>query len=140
MRTPWHLWLVVAISALWNGFGAYDFLMSMIRGDAYFREMGMTDVQIALHNAMPVWMTGVWALGVWGAVGATLLLALRSRYAVIAFAGSLAGVIAMLIYNYLLSDYAKVMGDAASMMWIIFAAAVVFLGYAVFAQRRGLLR
>lgn len=140
MRGPWHLWLVVAISALWNGFGAYDFLMSMIRGDAYFREMGMTDVQIALHNAMPVWMTGVWALGVWGAVGATLLLALRSRYAVVAFAGSLAGVILMLVYNYLLSDYAKVMGDAASMMWVIFAAAVVFLAYALFAQRRGLLR
>jgi hypothetical protein len=140
MRAPWHLWLVVAIGVLWNGFGAYDFLMSFIRGEAYFREMGMTDAQIALQNAMPVWMTGVWALGVWGAVGGVMLLALRSRYAVTAFAASLAGVVAMLVYNYLLSNYAKVMGPAASMMWIIFAAAVFFLAYALFVQRRGVLR
>jgi hypothetical protein len=139
MRGPWHLWVVVVLGVLWNGFGAYDFLMSFMRGEAYFREMGMTDAQIALQNAMPVWMTGVWALGVWGALGGVLLLALRSRYAVIAFAGSLAGVIAMLVYNYLLSDYAKIMGDAASMMWIIFAGAVFFLAYALFAQKRGIL-
>jgi hypothetical protein len=40
---------------------------------------------------MPAWMTGVWAIGVWGALAGSVLLLLRSKWAVHVFAASLAG-------------------------------------------------
>ena len=70
----WHFWLVVLIAVLWNGFGGYDYVMSNTAGEAYFRQMGMTDTQIAYFTALPSWMIGVWAIGVWGSVAATVLL------------------------------------------------------------------
>ena len=30
-RTPAHLWIVGILSLLWNGFGAYDYLMTRMR-------------------------------------------------------------------------------------------------------------
>ena len=75
-RTPWHLWLVGALGLLWNAYGGFDYFMSKTRGDAYLQSVGMTPEQIAHLNAMPPWMTAVWAIGVWGALlGAVLLLA-----------------------------------------------------------------
>jgi hypothetical protein len=65
-RAPWHFWLVQLIAALWNGFGAYDFVMSNAVGEGYLHQMGMTDTQIANIQAHPPWLTAVWATGVGG--------------------------------------------------------------------------
>lgn len=67
-KTPWHLWLVGVLSLLWNGFGAYDFVMTNTQGEAYMRASGMTQPMIDYYNAMPTWMYGPWVLGVFGAV------------------------------------------------------------------------
>src|SRR3712207_1087839 len=88
-RTPWHLWLVGVLSLLWNGFGAYDYLMTNTQGDAYLRSMGLTEAQMAYYDAMPAWMTAVWAIGVWGATLGSVLLLLRRRWAVPVFTASL---------------------------------------------------
>src|SRR5690606_34167572 len=98
-RTPVHLWIVGVVSLLWNGFGGYDFVMSLTRGEAYWRESGMTQAMIDYYNAMPVWMYVPWILGVWGAVLGSVLLLLRMRLAVHAFALSLLGAVLSLIYG-----------------------------------------
>ena len=67
-RTPWHLWVVGVVGVLWNAFGCIDYTMTNIQGDVWLRSMGMTAEQIASFNAMPAWMTAVWAVGVWGAM------------------------------------------------------------------------
>jgi hypothetical protein len=36
-----HLWVVGVLSLLWNGFGAYDYIMSHVGGLDYFRGMGL---------------------------------------------------------------------------------------------------
>ena len=75
VKTPWHLWLVGVLSLLWNGFGAFDFIQTTTRGEAYMREMGFGPEMIAYYNAMPSWMYGPWTHGVRGAVsGSNLLL------------------------------------------------------------------
>lgn len=140
MKTPWHLWVVVAFGVLWNGYGAYDYVMSLVRGGEYMRDMGMTEPQIAHFEAMPSWMYVVWTVGVWGSVLGTILLALRSRWATLAFEASMVGVVLMLIYNYALSDGAEVMGEMAFMSWVIAALAALFLAYALWMTRRGVLR
>jgi hypothetical protein len=140
-KATWHLWLIGVLGLLWNGFGVYDYLMTVTQGEAYLRGMGMTDPQIAYFNAMPSWMTGVWAVGVWGALLGTVLLLLRSRWAVPAFRASIAALIISLLYTYVLSDGARVMGSQVVVMnAVVTTAAALFLWYASVMRRRGLLR
>jgi hypothetical protein len=140
-KTPWHLWAVGIVGLLWSGFGAYDYFMSNTRGEPYFREMGMTDAQIAYFNSYPAWMTAVWAIGVWGGVLGAVLLLLRSKRAFEVFVASLVAFVFSLIYAYGIHPMPG--GEEASMMGIqaaIFIACVFFVWYARRARKSGLLR
>lgn len=137
-RAPWHLWLVGLLGIPWNGFGVFDYVMSKTRGEPYFREVGMTDAQIATMAAMPAWTTAVWAIGVFTALIGTLLLLARSRLAVPVFAVSLAAYVLSLIYTYLLSDAGKHLGGP--MPFVILAGCIFFLLYARWAAKAGILR
>lgn len=138
---PWHLWVVGVISLLWNGYGAYDFVMSMTQGEAYWRASGMNDAMVAYYNAMPVWMYGPWVAGVWGAVAGSLLLLLRNRYAVHAFALSLLGALASLIYGLMnpMPELPPEMAIMASMSYVILAVAAFLLWYAWTMGKKGVL-
>jgi hypothetical protein len=140
VRAPLHLWIVGGLSALWNAFGCFDYLMTQTRNAAYLAQL--TAEQRAYYDAMPAWVDGAWAFGVWGALAGSLLLVLRSRWAVTAFALSLAGLAAATLYSRLLSTAPPGM-DAAAMLimnLVIWAAAIGFLLYAMAMRRRGVLR
>lgn len=136
--TPWHFWMVAAIAVLWNGFGGYDYTMSHLQGEAYYRQMQMTDGQIALMASFPSWMHAVWALGVWGSVAGSLLLLLRMRWAVHAFALSALGAVGSLIYNLVTPGAAAVMSPV--MPATIVAICLFFVWYAWTMTKRGVLR
>ena len=138
---PWHFWVVAGLGLIWNAFGAYDYLMSMTAGDAYLRQAGMTGPQIAFYHAMPAWAFGVWAVGVWSAVLGSILLVVRSRWAVQAFLLSLAGIALSLIYSHLLSSGSQVMGMRGEVMNAVIAAGGLFLAwYAWRMAKSGVLR
>lgn len=139
--TPWHFWVVVVVAALWNGFGAYDYIMSNTQGEAYFRQMGMTDAQISYMAGYPTWMMAVWAIGIWGSVLGVLLLILRRKWAFHAFAVSLAAIVVSLVYTYGMSNGAEVMGQVGMIMQALITAACAF--FAWYSRRmaaQGLLR
>jgi hypothetical protein len=139
--TPWRYWVVSAVAVLWNGYGGYDYYMSKTAGDAYYRQMGMDDAQVAYMNTAPDWVTAVWALGVWGAVLGTILLIVRSRFAVHAFVASLVGLLGSLAYGYLLSDGAELMGQQGLIMnLVILAGCLFFIGYSWLMAKRGVVR
>jgi hypothetical protein len=139
-RTPVHLWIVGAVSALWNGFGAFDYLMTQTRNQAYLAHF--TDPQRIYFESFPVWMEAAWACGVWGALLGSLLLLLRSRHAVSAFALSLAGLAVSTVYQYGLSSPPSDLQTAAmvGMNIAIWAVAVGLLAYAMRMRTRGVLR
>ena len=91
-RASAGFWAVAAMSLLWNGFGAYDYVMTNIRDHAYLAQVPVEAIDY--FDEMPVWALAAWTLGVWGAVAGSLLLLLRSRWAVLAFAASLLGLAA----------------------------------------------
>ncbi|MDZ4775302.1 MAG: hypothetical protein SGJ23_00780 [Alphaproteobacteria bacterium] len=137
--TPWHFWAVVVLGLLWNGFGVFNFYGSMTMDDAALQAAGMTAAQIDYFRAMPGWTTVAYAVGTIGALIGTILLLLRSKWAMHVFALSLAGFLATRVYMYALSDGATVMPsfgiDAA-----ILAGCVFFLWYAWSSAKNGLLR
>ena len=95
--TPWHLWVVGMLGALWNGFGSYIYVMAMTR-DAQTLAAAPPDMVAALEAA-PAWSHGAWALGVWGGLAGSFLLLARMRHAVAVFAVSLLGLIGTTVYE-----------------------------------------
>lgn len=141
VKTPWHLWAVGALSVPWNAFGCVDYTMTALQGETWLRSMNMNDAQIASLEAMPAWMTGVWAIGVWGALLGSVLLLLRMRLAFPVFVVSLIAYAVSLIYAYALSDQAAVMPEGTWIMQIvILVGCLFFVWYARMMTKRGVLR
>lgn len=142
VRTPWHLRLAGVLSLLWNGFGAFDFIQTTTRGDAYMRAAGFDDAMVAYYEAMPGWMYVPWTLGVWGAVIGSVMLLLRRRWAVPAFGLSLVGALISLIYGKLIDPPPPAPPELAAMSWmpiVILLIAVLLFGYAFNMRKRGVL-
>jgi len=143
VKTPWHLWLVGVLSLLWNGFGAFDFIQTTTRDEAYMRAAGFDDAMVAYYEAIPGWMYVPWTLGVWGAVIGSVMLLLRRRWAVPAFGLSLLGALVSLIYGKLIDPPPPAPPELAAMSWmpiVILLIAVLLFGYAFNMRKRGVLR
>jgi hypothetical protein len=141
-KTPWHLWVVGVLGLLWNGFGAFDFISTTTRGEAYFRESGFDQPMIDYFNAMPTWMYVPWTLGVWGAVLGSILLLLRNRLAVWAFAASLLGAVASLLFGLVhpMPELPEAMAMMKWMPWVIVIVAAFLAWYARSMSKKGVLR
>ena len=135
--TPWHLWVVGVLSLLWNAYGGYDYWMSHTDPAGYLPDAA----QVAFIDAMPSWMHAMWAVGVWGSVLGSILLLLRSKWAVWAFAASLLGVLTNLVYTYGLSNGAEATGQMGMMIngSVTLVVILLFL-YAQAMSKRGVLR
>jgi hypothetical protein len=136
---PMHLWIFGLLSLLWNSYGAYDYVMSATRNREHLAQFP-PEMIVAL-DTMPVWVVAAWAIGVWGAVAGSVLLLLRSRFAVHAFALSLLGLAASTFYQFgakIPEDLRTVGFNAMTMaIWI---AAVGFFLYASRMRASGVLR
>lgn len=139
-KAPVHLWIVGVLATIWNGFGCFDYIMTQTRNADYLAQF--TDPQRAYFDSFPMWMEATWALGVWGGLAGSLLLLLRSRWAVGAFAVSLAGLAVSTIYQYVLNSPPEDMmtGLMIGMNIAIWAVAIGLLYYALRMKRRGVLR
>jgi hypothetical protein len=140
-RAPWHLWVVGIVGVLWNGFGAFDYTMTNLQGDAWLQQAGMTQQQIDYFHAMPSWMMAVWAVGVWGGLLGAILLLVRRKLALPVFVASLAAYVLSLIYYYVLTDGLAAMGQSMLPMNIaILVGCLFFVWYAWTMTKRGVLR
>jgi hypothetical protein len=138
--TPAHLWIVGILSLLWSAMGCFDYLMTVTSNQTYLGKMPAD--QIAYLNSLPTWLTGAWAIGVWGGLLGSLLLLMRSRHAVLAFGVSLvAAVIAMGYEMFATQQPASMMSGAMAVMpWVVLAVCAFLLWYAWTMERKGVLR
>ena len=141
LKTPWHLWLIGVIAVLFNAIGVFDFVMSMAQGAEYQASAGMTPEQIAHYQDMPSWMIPVWAVGVFGAFLASILLLLRRKLAFPVFVISLVAFFISLAYTYILTNGGAVMGqDMAIASTVIAALLLFFIWYSRRMSKRGILQ
>lgn len=126
-RTPTHLWVVGGLATVWNAFGCYDYLMTELNNQEYLAQFGPE--LIAYFDSLPGWLTAFWALGVWGGLAGSILLLMRSRYAVHAFAVSLLGMIVSFGYQYLATEMPAAMTEG---FMAIMSVAIVVIGVALF--------
>ncbi|MEL7199044.1 MAG: hypothetical protein AAGL10_12085 [Pseudomonadota bacterium] len=129
---PWHLWVVGIVSLLWNSGGAISYTMTHL---GMLESMGMPPDQIAYYSSFPAWATAVWALGVWGCFGGSLLLLFRSRFATTLFAISIVGLIGTTIFQWGVSDLPVELKTSGHIM---FAAAIWVITIALFFYSKSL--
>jgi hypothetical protein len=136
--TPWHLWVVGVLALLWNGVGAFDYVMTQTRNDAYMSSF--TPEQLAYFYTFPSWTVAFWALAVWGSVLGTLLLLLRRELAVPVLLGAFACMVVTSVHNFVFTDGLRVMGaGGAAFSLVVFLAALGLWIYARAMARRGVL-
>lgn len=138
VKTPWHLWAVGAVAALWNGYGGYDYVMTQTNNAAYLAQF--TAEQRAYFDSFPLWMEAVWAIGVWGGVLGAVLLLLRSKWAFQAFLASLIAFAVSVVYGQM-SGASDIMGSTGTVMsGVIFILGLIFVMYSRMMIRKGVLR
>ncbi len=132
VKTPKHLWIVGVASLLWNSIGALDYTMTKLKNPAYMGSF--TPEQQAYFYSFPLWANIGWALGVWGSVLGSVLLLMRSRHAVTAFAVSLVGLAIGTVYQFGLhfGDLERMFG----MFPMIFTALIWIVAIALFLYAR----
>lgn len=143
-RTPAHLWVVGALALLWNGFGAYDYVMTRTHNLAYLAKAvpgADPRVTIAWVESMPMYAQISWGLGVWGALLGAILLLLRSRYALWAFAGSMVGIVAGIGHALSAGPPPGASGNTQLVMqFLVVAIGAALLAYCYAMVKRGVLR
>jgi len=141
MRAPWHLWVIGFAALIWNGGGAFDYLMTQLGNEAYLSML--TEPQRAFIDARPIWMDAAWAVGVWFSVLGSLLILMRARQAALAFALSITGMLVTAIWSYGIADPSgiEVMGNFS--VWFSLAITAVLIALWAYSRAmtvRGVLR
>lgn len=140
-QAPWHFWLISGLSLLWNAFGGYDYTMTRQRNLDYLNQMGGAQDILAWIDSFPMWVQVLWPIGVWASVLGSILLLLRSRHAVPAFAISLVGAVASFIGQALVATPASLDTAANKVLPLVIVAVIVALWW--YARRQtvaGILR
>jgi hypothetical protein len=135
-KAPWHLWLVGIVTLLFNAMGIISYLTTKL---GMLAEMGLTPEQIAFMESYPAWISAFWALGVWGAFAGSLLVLLRSKWAVAAMVVATIGLVGTTIGNYLAIDVPAAM-QAPALDVAIWAVTLFLLFYARRMAAAGVLR
>ena len=144
-RTPVHLWIVGLVSFVWSCFGCYDYLMTRMRNTDYIANaMPGVDPNAALAwvDSMPLYAQVGWGLGVWLALLGSVLLLIRSRWAVWSYGISFVGALLSLGYQVALAP--PLPGASGTMYKVMPIAIIVFAAflfwYAWNAEKKGVLR
>jgi hypothetical protein len=135
-KTPWHLWPIGVLTLLFNAMGVMSYVTTEL---GMLAEMGMTPEQIAFMDSYPAGAVALWALGVWGAFAGSVLLLLRSKWAVPAMVAATVGLIGTTIYNYAMIDVPASM-QAPALDVAIWAVTLFLLFYAWRMTKAGVLR
>jgi len=145
-RVPAHLWIVGILSFVWSCFGAYDYTMTRMRNTDYIASaMPGTDPNAVLAwiDAFPLYAQIGWGLGVWMGLLGSVLLLLRSRWAVWSYVLSLIGALLGLGYQIAMAPPLPGAHETAltrMIPYIVIVIAAVLVWYANTMQKKGVLR
>jgi hypothetical protein len=137
-RMPGWLWGASALGVLWNLYGVYQYVGTFTQAGQAAMTAGMTPAQAALYLSLPAWISVVFAVGVFGGLVGSVLLALRRRAARAVMAASFAG------YGLLFAGDAyhgvfAAMPQQLGILAVVVLVAAALLMASQQAARRGLL-
>ncbi len=132
-KVPLSFWIVAALGVVWNGVACVAYWLTTTH-DA--RTMAQTPPQMAQAlAATPTWAMAAWGLAVTAALAGSVLLLLRRRWAIPAFALSLSGLVVLTLYQIFSNTPMSVL--QIGMIWMV---ALFLLRFSNSEADKGLLR
>lgn len=126
VETPWHLWVIGVVTLMFNALGITSYLMTKLD---LLDHTTMSPAQIAFMQTYPAWATAVWAMGVWGAFAGSVLVLLRSRWAVAAMVVAMIGLIGVTIAEVAVLDVPAGMRTPLGLRAAIWGSTLLLLAY-----------
>ena len=129
-KPPIWFWIVSVIALIWNGLGVDGYL-----GQAYNTERyrsSFTPEQLEIASSAPSWTMGAFAIAVFSAVIAAILLLLRKKTATTFWMISLIAVLAQMGYALITGKYASIV-----MVLMIVVFAIAFLLFSRMSASKG---
>lgn len=139
-RLPNVVRILALLGAAWNVFGIVQWSGQVFATPTMLMAKGMTPAQATLYAALPVWMTIVFAIGVFGGLIGSLLLLIGRRAAITVLGISLIGYVILYIGDITQGVFAAFGTPQVVVLSLVVAIAVGLLALAVRADRRGSLR
>ncbi len=136
IKVPGWFYAVAALALIWNGLGVVAYIQQMMQSPEALAEL--PEIQRHLLMNTPAWATAAFALAVFGGAIGSLLLLLRSRFALPVLLLSLLGIAVQMFYNLGMSNALEAYGPGGLVMPVMVAligAALVWL--ARIANARG---
>lgn len=80
VKVPGWFRISAVLGLLWNAFGVYQYLGATGAAAESLAAMGMTPGQIALQTSLPAWMTGAFAIAVFGGLAGSISMLFRRAW------------------------------------------------------------
>jgi hypothetical protein len=138
-RVPAWFWGMAGFGVLWNLYGIYQFIGTLTPAGRSAMAAGMTAAQAQIYFSLPAWMTAVFAIGVFGGLLGSLVLAARRAFAVSVLAVSLVGYAALFGGDVYFGVFAAMPGQLAILAFVVLVA-MALLATAWAARSRAMLR
>lgn len=118
-------WIIGIIALIWNLMGVFAFVGQMNMTPEMLEVL--PKVERELYENVPSWVNIVFAIAVFGGALGSVLLLFKKKLATPVFIISLIGIIAQMIYNFILSKAADVYGPSGMIMPAMVVVIGVFL-------------
>lgn len=123
--TPRSFLIIGIVALLWNLMGVMSYVMQVTMSPEALGNM--PEAERALYESMPAWVTGAFAISVFGGVLACIGLLLKKAWCVSVFLVSFAAIIVLFGYWLLVANTIEVMGIGAAGMPLLVTAIGAFL-------------
>ncbi|MDX1516714.1 MAG: hypothetical protein R3288_07735 [Woeseiaceae bacterium] len=130
-RPTTGFWVISGIALVWNLLGVAAYLMHVSLGPDDFA--AMSEAEAALYTDAPSWVTGAYAIAVFGGALGCVGLLLRKAWALPVFVVSMVGILAQMGYSLLVQNTIEVMGASIVIMPLVIIAIGAYLIW--FSQR-----
>jgi len=128
-KPPVWFWIFSALALLWNLMGVMAYLM-----DAYMKDEMMatlSEAQKSIFENQPAWVTGAYAIAVFGGALGCIALLMRKKWAKPVFWSSILAVVARTIYYFFMTNTTEVFdvfqGTIMPVLIIIIAGLLLIL-------------
>ena len=124
-KPGFDFWIIGIVALIWNLMGVFAYLKQ-----AYLTEedlMAMPVAEQALYQNIPAWVTGAYAIAVFGGALGCILLLLRKKLAGSLFLISLIAIAVQMSYNIFMSKATEVYGPGGITMTAMIILIGVFL-------------
>jgi hypothetical protein len=135
-KPPRWYWIVAGLALLWMLFGVLAFIMDPLTSDEMLAQMDTAQREV--FEARPTWLFVVYGIAVFAGLAGTIGLLMRRRFAVLAFAISLAFVVLQFVYVLFVLDAIGRIGAAEAVPFplVIMSIGAALLWLSLHARKR----